>query len=166
MKYAKHNGFSLIELVIVIAMIAIIAAIAIPGIKAAICSANEASAIAAVRIISQAENTKGIASGSYVSLGQLRLENMIDQRFGGTEPDSMESVTNSYTYKITLINMPDGGRDYVLSAIPSITNFAVRTGTRRFGISKTGVLCFDATNYFTHYESLEEMENCTPVGEN
>jgi type IV pilus assembly protein PilA len=51
----KQNGFSLIELLIVIAIILIIAAIAIPNLLRARMSANEASAASAVRSISVAE---------------------------------------------------------------------------------------------------------------
>jgi prepilin-type N-terminal cleavage/methylation domain-containing protein len=51
----KQNGFSLIELLIVIAIILIIAAIAIPNLMRARMAANEASAASAVRSISVAE---------------------------------------------------------------------------------------------------------------
>jgi type IV pilus assembly protein PilA len=52
-----HDGFSLIELLIVIAIILIIAAIAIPNLMRARIAANEASAAAAVRSITVAETS-------------------------------------------------------------------------------------------------------------
>ena len=54
----KHNmrGFTLIELMIVIAIIAIIAAIAIPNLLDARKAANESSAIASLRAIHSAQN--------------------------------------------------------------------------------------------------------------
>jgi type IV pilus assembly protein PilA len=53
----KAKGFSLVELLIVVAIILIIAAIAIPNMLRARIAANEASAVASLRTISTAETT-------------------------------------------------------------------------------------------------------------
>ncbi|HET7207472.1 MAG TPA: prepilin-type N-terminal cleavage/methylation domain-containing protein, partial [Terriglobales bacterium] len=51
----KQKGFSLIELLIVVAIILIIAAIAIPNLLRAKMSANEASAVGSIRTLVTAE---------------------------------------------------------------------------------------------------------------
>jgi type IV pilus assembly protein PilA len=60
MKRSKQSGFSLIELLIVVAIILIIAAIAIPNLLIARMSANEASAVQSLRTIQSAETAYAI----------------------------------------------------------------------------------------------------------
>ena len=71
----KQKGFSLIELLIVVAIILIIAAIAIPNLLRARISANDSAAAATIRTINTAEvtySTTYVASGyadTFVKLG-------------------------------------------------------------------------------------------------
>ena len=71
----SHRGFSLIELLIVVAIILIIAAIAIPNLLRARIQANEASAVASIHAVNTAEMSYSTAfpsigfSASLASLG-------------------------------------------------------------------------------------------------
>jgi type IV pilus assembly protein PilA len=62
----KHKGFSLIELLIVVAIILIIAAIAIPNLMRARIAANESAGASTVRTLNTAETTY---STTYASFG-------------------------------------------------------------------------------------------------
>src|ERR1700719_2629689 len=62
----RHNGFSLIELLIVVAIILVIAAIAIPNLLRSRMAANEASATESIRMINTAEAAYNAA---YSNLG-------------------------------------------------------------------------------------------------
>src|SRR2546423_13219317 len=71
----KQKGFSLIELLIVVAIILIIAAIAIPNLLRSRMAANEASAVGSLRTINTAEVTYATSyptEGFAANLGALR----------------------------------------------------------------------------------------------
>jgi prepilin-type N-terminal cleavage/methylation domain-containing protein len=70
----KQKGFSLIELLIVVAIILIIAAIAIPNLLRSRIAANESSAVASIRTINTAEvsySTANPSNGFAAALGNL-----------------------------------------------------------------------------------------------
>jgi len=81
----KQKGFSLIELLIVVAIILIIAAIAIPNLLRARMAANESAAASSIRTINTAEVSYVTAypTNGYASLAQL----------GGASPCTATSAT-------------------------------------------------------------------------
>lgn len=64
MRQKKPNGFSLIELLIVVSIILIIAAIAIPNLLRSKIAANESSAVSSTRTIITAETTYASSWGA------------------------------------------------------------------------------------------------------
>jgi prepilin-type N-terminal cleavage/methylation domain-containing protein len=100
----RSRGFTLIELMIVIAIIAIIAAIAIPNLMAARKHGNEASAIGALKTIVTAEtmfNTKDAEKDGnldYGMLSELLNSQLIDPVLGnGTKSGYLFQASYSFT---------------------------------------------------------------------
>jgi prepilin-type N-terminal cleavage/methylation domain-containing protein len=91
----KEQGFSLIELLIVVAIIAIIAAIAVPSMLQARMAANESGAIQGCRTIGSAEVAyAAINNQTYTDLQTLVDGGFLDDRF-----DAAFGGLNGYSYE-------------------------------------------------------------------
>src|SRR5579859_1877709 len=146
-----QKGFSLIELLIVVAIILIIAAIAIPNLLRARMQANEASAVSSIHAINTAEisfsatfPTVGFAA-SLLALGN-----------GATNPcpgsatascyldDNLASGTKAgyvFTYTVDTANTPS--LHYTVNADPSSRGIS---GQRSFYSSDSNVTRFNTTS--------------------
>jgi type IV pilus assembly protein PilA len=146
----NRKGFTLIELMIVIAIILIIAAIAIPGFLNAKMSANETSAVGSLRAINTAEvsyqtayPTKGYPS-SLMELGGPDNCTPSAEAACLIDPDLSAGTKAGYTFLAASSGTTKQAKvAYVVGAAPLVFK---HTGIRRFCSTEKNIIRRDANS--------------------
>src|SRR5919206_516191 len=130
----KIQGFSLIELLIVVGVLLILASIAVPNLLKARRSANEASAVASLRAIASGQLAYRDTQGEFTNLIGLNQEKIID--------DVLLSGTKSgYNFMTAPGAAPS--LEFTATAAPVVPSGIAATGNRYFFVSQDQVIRFE-----------------------
>lgn len=127
--YIKNKkGFTLVEIMIVVAIIALLAAIAIPNLLRTRIQANESAAIGALKTIATAEITYNSANAAYVALATLDDDTppYIDSTLAG-------GTKTGYNFATSDIS----ANAFHCSAVPTTASVS---GVRSFCVAEDGVI--------------------------
>lgn len=112
------RGFSLLELLIVVAIILIIATIAMPSLLKSRQAANESAAVSGLRLMNTAEVTYASShQGNYGQISDLVSAGLLDSRFqnivsGYSFTIDVSADTLDYTATATVRTANEGRYDY------------------------------------------------------
>jgi prepilin-type N-terminal cleavage/methylation domain-containing protein len=148
----RKNGFSLVELLIVVGVILIVAAIAIPNLMKSRAVANESSAVASLHSLLTAETNFASACpsiGFTAALADLGSALTCSGGNGQIDPQLETGTKAGYSFAITV----SGGTpatEFSITANPVSTG----AGTRHFFMDQSGAIHYNPSNPATSADSV------------
>lgn len=138
----SEKGFSLIELLIVVAIILIIAAIAIPNLLRSKMAANEASAVGSLRTLNTASVAYSVTYGNFPpALSDLGPSTSPSSTAADLIDSALKSGNKS-GYQFSFTGVSPSYQQYSITAAPVSPGV---TGQRYFYTDQSGVIRVNAT---------------------
>jgi prepilin-type N-terminal cleavage/methylation domain-containing protein len=130
-KRFNEEGFSLIELMIVIAIIGILISVGVVGWRAALRRGNEAATISTLEKIRESQASYALGHhGEFGSFDQMIADGALDERYKGNTP-----VINGYVFTMKVMPKSTTNQsDFAVNADPQNAEGVAATGKRHFYI--------------------------------
>jgi len=147
----SNKGFSLIELLIVVAIVGIISAIAVPNLLSSRRAANEASALSTMRIIASSEATYRATAGggNYGDLAALANLNLVDANVGGATIAGPGTAKSGFLFSADNMGGAVGVPAFDAKGQASLhqsVSILFATGSRSFYVNEAGIMYYNTTD--------------------
>ena len=157
----NEQGFSMIELLIVVVILGIISAIAVPNLLQARRASNEASAVSSVSLIYRSQHTFRLSNeGEYADLPTLRSENLIDSTLGDNA-----HIKSGYRFEVDVYpaTATEDARFDLRGrpVIHSLDNAITGTGGFDFGMNEAGGIYMTTDNTPVNFDGSTRLPTGT-----